>query len=426
MLFRLDLEGCLAGAVGERGLDDATFARYLDESRNGLARLALWRENGTLPILNLSNEVDDLGALRPVADKLKSYKTLVVLGAGGSSLGGQTLLALGQRSGTTVRFVDNVDPHSFSQLLGSLDASKTGFLAISKSGRSAGTLMSLLLVLDWLRKQRSEAAFAGQVVIVSEPGDTPLNRLAERFSMTHVLHDAKIGGRFAVLSAVGCLPAMVADLDVEAVRAGARSVVEATLNARDAEHAQAARGAAAMIGLERERHMQVSVVMPYLDRLARFALWYKQLWAESVGKDGKGMVPLRAMGTVDQHSQFQLYLDGPNNKLFTLIVVNCADQGARVPDDLAEDSELGYLRGKTIGDLMEAEHDAAQAALVEKGRPVRIIRLARLDEEVMGGLLMHCMLETILAALLLGVNPFDQPAVERLRELSRVQLAGMD
>jgi glucose-6-phosphate isomerase len=165
--------------------------------------------------------------------------------------------------------------------------------------------------------------------------------------------------------------------------------------------------------------------MPYVDRLAPFGLWYRQLWAESLGKDGKGTTPIRAMGTVDQHSQLQLYLAGPADKLVTLIMLDSAGQGQAVPPDLAGDRELAYLSGKRMGDLLEAEQRATAATLVRQGRPTRAFRLATLDEKSLGALLMHFMLETIIAADLLGVNAFDQPAVEEGKILARQYLGEM-
>ncbi len=159
--------------------------------------------------------------------------------------------------------------------------------------------------------------------------------------------------------------------------------------------------------------------MPYLDRLAGFGLWYRQLWAESLGKAGQGLTPIRAMGTVDQHSQLQLYLDGPSDKMFTLVLGRPAGTGDRVAPALASDPALGYLAGRTMGDLLDAEQRATAATLAERGRPVRVIEIQRLDEAVMGGLMMHFMLETLIAAALMGVDAFDQPAVEAGKVLTR-------
>jgi len=227
-----------------------------------------------------------------------------------------------------------------------------------------------------------------------------------------------------VLSLVGLLPAMIAGLDAAAVRRGAAGVLRPVLDGAPGDSLAPVIGAAIAVGLAREKGVGTIVLMPYVDRLADLGLWYRQLWAESLGKQGHGTTPVNALGTVDQHSQLQLYLDGPRDKMFTVVMLDCAGEGPVVPEDLADDPSLAYLRGRTIGALMDAEQRATARTLVRNGRPTRVFRLARLDEEVMGALMMHYMLETIVTAHLLGVDPFDQPAVEEGKVLTHQYLAG--
>jgi glucose-6-phosphate isomerase len=176
------------------------------------------------------------------------------------------------------------------------------------------------------------------------------------------------------------------------------------------------------VALAERRGIGVTVLMPYVDRLAPFGLWFRQLWAESLGKDGKGTTPVRALGAVDQHSQLQLYLAGPADKLFTLLVLQQDGQGALLPPDLAGDPALAYLAGRRLGDLLAAEQRATATSLLRHGRPTRVLRLPRLDEASLGALFMHFMLETIIAAALWGVDAFDQPAVEQGKVLARQYL----
>ncbi|HKW53324.1 MAG TPA: glucose-6-phosphate isomerase, partial [Stellaceae bacterium] len=184
-------------------------------------------------------------------------------------------------------------------------------------------------------------------------------------------------------------------------------------------------GAALSVALNERRGIGTSVLMPYVDRLAFFGLWFRQLWAESLGKGGKGTTPVRAMGAIDQHSQLQLYLAGPADKMFTLITLAIAAQGERMRPDLTDDRDLAYLAGRSMGDLLDAEQRATATSLVRNGRPTRRLELERLDEQNLGGLLMHFMLETIIAADLLGVDAFDQPAVEEGKVLARQYLREM-
>jgi glucose-6-phosphate isomerase len=252
-----------------------------------------------------------------------------------------------------------------------------------------------------------------------------MRRLAASLDLTVLDHDPGIGGRFSALSLVGLLPAMIAGLDAEAVREGAALVLDPVLSGAAPEDCAPAAGAAIAIGLARHRFLTTSVLMPYVDRLAHFGLWYRQLWAESLGKQGRGTTPIRAIGTVDQHSQLQLYLDGPRDKMFTLIQLDVAGTGRAAQPGLASEPALGYLAGRTIGDLLDAEQRATAETLVRHARPVRVFRLDRLDERVMGALMMHFMIETIVAARLLEVDPFDQPAVEEGKVLARQYLAEM-
>jgi glucose-6-phosphate isomerase len=166
------------------------------------------------------------------------------------------------------------------------------------------------------------------------------------------------------------------------------------------------------------------VMMAYADRLERFTRWYVQLWAESLGKEGKGTTPIAALGPVDQHSQLQLFIAGPRDKLFTVITVACAGHGPRLDPGLAAAVGEPGFAGKTIGDLVAAQGRATAETLAKNGCPVRTIKLARLDEASLGELLMHFMLETIIAAQLLGIDAFDQPAVEEGKVLAKRYLIG--
>ncbi|MDE1969746.1 MAG: glucose-6-phosphate isomerase, partial [Alphaproteobacteria bacterium] len=260
-----------------------------------------------------------------------------------------------------------------------------------------------------------------RTIVITEPKSNPLRDLAIARKLRTLDHDPNIGGRYSVLSIVGLLPAMIAGIDVAALRRGAGAVLDATLSAKDPRDAAPAVGAAVSVALNQRHGVVSTVVMPYVDRLAHFGLWFRQLWAESLGKNGKGTTPIRAVGTVDQHSQLQLYLDGPADKMFSLVMLAQAGKGPRMPAKLA-DPNLAYLAGKRMGDLIDAEQRATAQTLIRNGRPTRIFTLERLDAQSIGALLMHYMLETMIAAELWGVNAFDQPAVEQGKVLARQYL----
>jgi len=223
MSYTQSIENCLAAAIGAGGLDEAQLAAAMDAARGGLDALRAWRADGSLPLLALPRRRDDLEALKPVID---GYRTrcadVLVLGTGGSSLGGRALCALAEpHRGARVRFLENVDPEGFAAVFDGLDLERTGVIAISKSGATSETLMQFLACLARFRDSVGEEGIAHRFTVISEPTDNPLRRLAGRFRIPGLDHDPGIGGRYAALSLVGLLPAAIAGIDIASVRAGA-------------------------------------------------------------------------------------------------------------------------------------------------------------------------------------------------------------
>jgi glucose-6-phosphate isomerase len=212
-------------------------------------------------------------------------------------------------------------------------------------------------------------------------------------------------------------------LDVAAIREGASLALAPVLAKKPAAQVPAAVGAALSVALAEHTGKSISVLMAYCDRLQRFTHWYVQLWAESLGKNGKGTTPLAALGPVDQHSQLQLFIGGPRDKQFIVITIDGKGLGPRIDGELAKLAGEPGLAGKSVGDLVGAEGRATAETLAKNGCPVRTIHMSRLDEETLGQLMMQFMLETIIAAHLLGVDAFDQPAVEEGKVLAKKYLA---
>jgi len=434
------VEGCLEAKIGKAGLSQAALDRALSRLQPRLDSLREDYASGALPLLRVPEWRDDIDAARAaLATLTKDARTLVFFGTGGSSLGGQTLAQLGgwgipgddgnggQRDRPRTRFYDNLDPRTLERALSSLDLATTRFVVISKSGNTPETLVQTIAAIEAVRAADLEDRIPALFLGLTEPRSKATNGLrdlCESLSIPTLPHDPSIGGRFSGLTNVGLLPALARGLDVEALREGAGSVVSALLEARAPQDFAPAVGAAVTIGLAKERGVKVSVMLPYSDRLSRFAAWYVQLWGESLGKSGEGTTPVAALGPVDQHSQLQLYLDGAPQHLITVVRENCARSGPRVSADLAKIAHAEYLSGHAAGDLVAAQQKAIPEALLAAGRPVRTIDLERLDERALGALLMHFMLETILAGHLLGVDPFDQPAVESGKIITRRYLSG--
>ncbi len=428
--FDQDLSLCFAERIGEGGLSRTAFEDALAGCAEAVADLRYYRDSGSLPLLNLPEAKRDLETLEPIAKRFaERFERVLVLGTGGSTLGGQTLVELAQspfapRAGRPwVHFLDNVDPDRFDELYRAADLARTGVIVISKSGGTAETLTQLLTLLPKLQAAVGEAGLQEHLLVITEPYDNALRRLSDQLRVSALVHDPKVGGRFSVLSVVGALPALIAGVDMAAARQGALAVLEDTL-AEDGSGGAAAQGAALATAAEAAGRT-ISVMMPYADRLASFGLWYCQLWAESLGKQSKGTTPVRAVGTVDQHSQLQLYLDGPPDKLFTVVTADRVGTGASVETELARSAGLDYLAERTMGDLIDAEQRATIETLARRGCPVRRLHAPRVDEATVGALLMHFMLETMLTARLWDVNAFDQPAVEDGKVLTRTYLGEM-
>jgi glucose-6-phosphate isomerase len=421
-----------AERIGSAGV--AGFDTMLARTADALTWLKARHADGALPLLRLPERTDDLAEITAAARRLTTGASdIVLLGTGGSSLGGQTLAQLAGhavpglgllRDGPRLHFFDNLDADTYAAVLARLPLAATRFVAISKSGGTAETLMQTTLALAALRDAGLAARIPDLVFGITEPAVGKRNGLRDLLSAHGVAmldHDPKVGGRFSVLTNVGLLPAAAVGLDIAAVRKGAGAALAPVLAGRAPAEVPAAVGAALAIAAGKP----ISVLMAYADRLERFTRWYVQLWAESLGKDGKGTTPIAALGPVDQHSQLQLFIAGPRDKLFTVITAQVAGRGARIDADLARGAGEPDFAGKSIGDLVAAQGRATAETLAKNGCPVRTFHIDRLDEHHLGELLMHFMLETIIAAHLLGVDPFDQPAVEEGKVLAKRYLAGV-
>lgn len=373
------------------------------------------------PLLDLPFRQADLAPLEELAEVLRSrFRHVVVAGTGGSGLSGKMLLGLKPfLQSPAFYFLDNIDPEPMDALLAQLDIEHSCFLIISKSGSTAETLSQFYVLLEHVLQVKGKQGARERFVVITMPGDSPMRRTAQAHSLLVLDHEPDIGGRFSALTKVGLLAAAIGGLDIRALRRGAQAVVEQVDHASQAHECPPALGAALQHAFLLQ-HYPITVMLPYCERLNMFSAWYRQCWAESLGKAGKGSTPIRAVGTTDQHSQLQLYLDGPKDKLFHMILLERAGLGRPIP--APADADVAYLRGKTLGDIMQAEQEATLETLIRNGCPVRVFRLHQLAEEQLGALLMHFTLEIIFMSFLLDVNPFDQPAVEEGKQLAREAL----
>src|SRR5215471_603149 len=423
--------------IGREGVTEAALADALVRAGEALAWIKARHADGKLPLLRLPEQTSDLKAINDDAHRIATGATdIVFLGTGGSSLGGQRLAQLTGhavpglgllRDGPGLHFMDNLDADTYAAVLARLPLASTRFVAVSKSGGTGETLMQVVAALSAVRAAGLSDEVPRLFFGITEPAvpgrRNGLRDLLAGHGVAMLDHDPGVGGRYSVLTNVGLLPAAAAGLDIAAVRRGAAAALAPILAGAKAAQVSVAVGAALSVALATGAK-PITVLMAYADRLERFTRWYVQLWAESLGKDHKGTTPIAALGPVDQHSQLQLFIGGPRDKLFTIVTAAAGGRGPRIDAMLASAAGEPGFAGKTIGDLVAAQGRATAETLAKNGCPVRTIHLDRLDEVSLGELLMHFMLETIVAARLLGVDPFDQPAVEEGKVLAKRYLAG--
>jgi glucose-6-phosphate isomerase len=353
------------------------------------------------------------------------FENLLVLGIGGSSLGGRALVAAlanpfhnllprERRGGMRIFFPDNSDPATFEALLSTLDLAETCFATVTKSGGTAETMSQHLALRERCVARFGEQGYRDRCVLVTDPAKGALRAIADAERLRWLPVPASVGGRFSALTPVGLLPAAAAGADVDALLDGA-AALEARCRSADFARNPALLYAATLHLMDRRRGRHIHVLMPYVDALRDTGDWFVQLWAESLGKRADvGPTPFRAVGATDQHSSMQLMMEGPNDKVVTL--VRCAqpraDLAISVPPGYRAHAEIAYLDGHTMGALIEAERRSTDAALRKAGRPTVSIELPRVDARGMGELLMLLELATAYAGGLYGVNAFDQPGVE--------------
>ncbi|CAN5604651.1 glucose-6-phosphate isomerase [soil metagenome] len=347
------------------------------------------------------------------------------VGIGGSALGPMALHralnhpyynALPGRSGPRVHFAENTDPGTLSAILDIADPGGTWVNVVTKSGSTAETMANFLVIRGSLVDTLGSFGYQGRTIATTDPEKGFLKEISEREDLRVLPIPADVGGRFSVLTPVGLLPAAVTGLDVEALLTGAAQCVD-EVQEQGVEH-PAVVGAAMHYLMDKERGRNVRVMMPYADSLERLAAWFVQLWAESLGKEGKGSTPHGAVGTTDQHSQVQLYMEGPQDKVIEIVEVGDHPRDLTIPEAYEDLEGVGYLGGHTMAELLNVECDATRRALTEAGRPNSTIKLGAVNEENLGYLFQAREVQTAVSGVLYGVNAFDQPGVEAGKEIT--------
>jgi glucose-6-phosphate isomerase len=425
----------------EHGLDlETCFDHYAPKLREIIEQIYATKDQagGWKRWLNLGYDEQLIKDLNAYAQAVKGqFSDMVVLGIGGSSLGGYALLRAllhpywnqlsdEQRQGLPrYYFVENVDGDQIAPLMDMLDPKRTLFVVISKSGTTAETMSAFMIAKSWLEQKLPAGDVKKHIVAITDARKGVLRPVAEKEGYQTFEVPDDVGGRFSVFSAVGLLPAALCGISLEEIQRGIREL-DQVLQKPDLKTNPAAQGALLQY-LMYERGKKISVFMPYSYRLASVSDWFVQLWAESLGKKHDlnghvvhvGPTPVRAVGVTDQHSQVQLFNEGPNDKIFTFIQVERPEHDPIIPaDQFTSVADLNYLNGKPISRLMTAEFESTRASLTSNQRPNITIVLPQVDAYHFAQLLYLLEVQTAIAGALFNIDPFDQPGVELAKKFT--------
>lgn len=435
--IRLDYNNMLRPRLGGRGIDPARLAEMADRFRAAHADTAARRAAGEMGFFALADAGETVDAIEAFAEGPgQSFSNVVVLGIGGSALGTIALrTALLHPSWNELDdeardyyprlyVLDNVDPATLGPFLDRLDLRRTLFNVVSKSGGTAETMSQYLLVRDRLQEELGDG-FRRHLLLTTDPEKGVLRRIARAEDIATLPIPSNVGGRFSVLSAVGLLPAAMVGIDIRALLAGAREMA-ARCETDELARNPAAVFAALQYLADVDAAAPIHVMMPYSDRLRDVADWFRQLWAESLGKraarDGRevfaGPTPVKSLGATDQHSQVQLYIEGPFDKTITILAEREREIDLEIPSLHGDLDELAYLGGHTFGELLRTEQLATEAALAKRGRMNMTLELPRVDAHAIGGVFMLLQIATVYAGHFYGIDPLDQPGVELGKELT--------
>ncbi len=429
----LDYGFVLDTAVGKHhGLSLAELKAAEGEVKDVVTRIEKERKGGQHRYRELPHDADMIKQVKAAAKRFKpGCENLVVLGIGGSALGNialQTALNTPYyqlfdgkgRRGPRLFVIDNVDPVQVSNLLDYLGPklNKTVFNVISKSGETAETAAQFLIARDLISKKLGAKALAKRMIVTTDPEQGTLRDMVEQDGYHALPVPPGVGGRFSVLSAVGLFSAAMCGVNVDKLLAGAARMGDRV--AGKVVKKNPAAMLATVLHAYYTRGKKLHVMFPYAYQLKDLSDWYRQLWAESLGKEHDaagqpqvvGPTPIKALGATDQHSQVQLYREGPNDKVFIFLEVEKFAADVKIPRQAGAPQVLGYLQGSSLGALLSAEKNATEFALVNSERPCLTIRFPAVNEDTVGQFIMLWEAATSITGYLLNLNPYDQPAVQ--------------
>lgn len=425
MKLKLDFSNVIQTNIGsEHGLNQSELEELAPRGKAILADLQSKAKSDQLGFYNLPSQTAILDEIESYAQTVRNrYDHFVHIGIGGSALGPIALQSSLKSSHYNadqkpkIYFPDNVDPDWLQELSQQIDVSKTLFHVVSKSGATTETAATTLYFMDFLVEELEEN-FYKNLVFTTDPVEGLLNQIAREYPIKCFRIPPGVGGRFSVLTPVGLLSAAIAGIDIKKLLAGAAEM--ASICDNDDLMQNPAFLFAAIHYIYMQKGKNISVMMPYSNKLKDLADWYKQLWAESLGKrfdtQGNkievGQTPVNALGATDQHSQIQLFVEGPNDKVVTFLEVENFTNSSELKNHFTYIPEFDYLQGKTLGQLLDAEKRATELALSNNQRPNLTIKFDQVSEENIGAYFFLLEAATAFAGGLLEIDAFNQPGVE--------------
>ncbi len=397
-------------------LDMGTFEARADEMA---VRLKEETGAGRLPFLTMPYAAALKDQLAHLKDFLKTFDHMLLLGIGGSALGARALQQAFYpqqdqpgHTGPSLWIADNVDAYALEAYLAKLSPEKTVVVTVSKSGGTIETVGQYFILKEWMQKHLGEAWFEHMLLVTDEKQGF-LRGEADKYNIPALPVPDNLGGRYSVLSAVGLIPALFLGMDIDALMAGAQEVAAPLADPeltgetlmRHSSFQLAAWGASLL-----DKGFDEMIFFAYIPLWASFGDWFAQLWAESLGKEGKGSQPVPAIGVTDQHSVNQMFMDGIRNKACLFLTCPSLPAGPKFPSDLPD--QFAYVRGKNFGELIQAEGLGTRMALSSNGVPLVELRMGEDGPKQAGKLIALLGAATILTGWLMGINPLDQPAVE--------------
>jgi glucose-6-phosphate isomerase len=425
-MLELDYTNVLDSTIGiSHGIPKIAFDKVSESSKHVVEHIQQAHDSGELGFGNLPFDEAPVKAVTSFA-KSHGQRNLLLLGIGGSALGPAALDAALAKPNSDRRLIvlDNIDPDFIDDSLQTIDPRETLVNVIAKSGVTAETMATFAIVRQWMINALGSGEAAKRFVATTDPAKGDLRAIARQENYAVFEIPPNVGGRFSVLTPVGTLPAALLGFDVGAIMQGAR---DAAVQARKSFNENPALVAAFIeLVLERERSKKVLVLFPYSQALWKFSFWFKQLWGESLAKKldrrGRdvyyGQTPTAALGVTDQHSQLQLFIEGPNDKSFLFWDVREFRNRLPIQHPFSSFDSMEYLNGKAMADLFHAEKKATEIALTEARRPNATITVDRINEETMGSLMMFSQYLTAYAGEFYDINAFDQPGVEYGKKLT--------